>query len=365
MALSYDDGVPRHVRTVVAWWVAWWVVAWGLAACLPAPVLRDEGRREPFLRGIALGLFDGTPGAYEAHYDEELREIRATGATDVSLVITWVQDDVAAAEVRGAPGYTAPDALVRRMVRRARDLGLRVTLFPILRLLHRTPSEWRGVIHPTDPARWFASYGRRLDALARLGAEERVAWISVGSEIVSLQARKGDWEALIAATRAVFPGRLLYSANWDRVTDVPFWGALDAIGISAYWRVTPIGERATVRGAIAAWRPIRDELRALARALDRPIVFTEVGYPATAGAGAWPWNDFLVGSEGALDQEAQRRLFEAFAAVWSDEPVLAGAFVWLWLSPGGLLDRGHTLRRKPAGLVLHDWYRAARPPLGR
>jgi hypothetical protein len=316
-------------------------------------------RRPEFQRGVALGLFNTDERAFEDRYEEELRGIRSLGATDVSLVVTWVQEDVADSEVRAKAGYTAPDSLIRRVVERAHGLGMRVLLFPILRLIHRTPEQWRGVLRPADPAGWFVSYGKLLGSLSRLAATENVECLSIGSELVSLEHRAADWEDLVGKIRTTYQGRLLYSANWDHFTEVPFWSSLDGVGISAYWAVTPLGQRPTVDGAVAAWRRLQGGLRSFSHRVHKPIVFTEVGYPAVYGAGAWPWNDFLTGPEGVIDQEAQRRLYEAFAIAWTDEPVLAGAFFWLWLSPGGVNDKGHTPRGKPSELVLRHWYRPA------
>ena len=349
-----DDPESPHRATVRRTLFLLLALVTGGCSTFPSPVLN---RPPEFQRGVALGLFNTDDRSYEERYDEELREIRSLGATDVSLVITWVQDDVTAAEVRSEAGYTAPSSLIRRVVRRAHELGMRVMLFPILRLIHRTPEQWRGVIHPVDPARWFSTYGQLLEDLTALAAGERVEWISVGSEIVALENRTSDWERLIRRTREIFRGRLLYSANWDHFLNVPFWSSLDSVGISAYWAVTPPGERPTTEGAVSAWRRMREGLREFSRRVRRPLVFTEVGYPAAFGAGAAPWNDFLTGAEGAKDLEAQRCLYEAFAIAWNDEPMLSGVFFWLWLSPGGFEDLGHTPRGKPAELVLHNWYR--------
>lgn len=328
----------------------------GLAGCLPpAPVLQ---RPPAFQRGVALGLF----GEPEAELDRGLTEIRGLSASDVSLVVTWVQDDVSASEVRADSGYTPSDELLRRMIRRAHQRGLRVLLFPILRLVHRTAAEWRGVIRPRDPAAWFASYAALTSRLARLAAEEHVEMLSIGSELASLEPLP-EWRRLIAEVRGFYSGRLLYSANWDRYDRVPFWDAVDLFGVSAYFTVT--GPEATVAAARRSWASVRAELTAFARRIGHPLVLTEVGYPSVRGAGAWPWNDFLEGADGAEDGETQRRLYEAFALAWSDEPSLAGVYFWFWQGRGGTGDRSYSFRRKPAELVVRDWYRPAdfRPPV--
>jgi hypothetical protein len=332
-----------------------------LALCALAAGCHAEvtlARPPAFERGVALGLFAAPEAGAEVDYEERLAEIRALGATDVSLVITWVQDDVSASTVRRDPLYTAPDELTARLTRRAHELGLRVMLFPILRLVHRTPKEWRGSIHPADLDQWFQSYGALLVDLAHLARAERVEVLSVGSELASTERRADHWEDLIARVRRAYAGELLYSANWDHYTKVPFWPSIDVVGISAYWGVAPPGEMPTVEGAEAAWRPHREKLAAFARRVGRRLVFTEVGYQSVRGAGAFPWNDFLDGKDGEEDAEAQRRLYEAFARAFTAEPALSGVYFWVWFGKGGLGDRGYTPRGKPAEYVLRAWYRA-------
>jgi hypothetical protein len=321
------------------------------AGCAPPSAVLARGR--DFQRGVALGLFgrDAPDGA------RAVDEIERLGASDLSLVITWVQDDVRASEVRADPAFTPSDEAVTAVVRAAHARGLRVTLFPILRLVHRTPAEWRGVIRPADEARWFASYGALLGRLARLANAERVERLCVGSELASLEDRAETWRALIARVRESFAGQLLYSANWDRYARVTFFDALDLIGVSAYWDVIAPGRRASVAEAIAAWRPIRAKLAAFSKANGRPLVLTEVGYPSVRGAGAWPWNDFLEGADGIEDAEAQRRLYEAFTIAFTDAAEVAGVYFWFWVAPGGPGDRGYSPRHKPAEWVIRGWFR--------
>jgi hypothetical protein len=330
--------------------VRWLIVlAWLGGGCfLHASAVLD--RPAAFQRGMTLGLFNA-----ESAEGPLLEEVRSTGATDVSLVITWQQEDLAATEVVVDPSTPSDDRL-RAAIRRAHGLGLRVMLFPLVRLCHRTAREWRGLLQPHDLDRWFASYDRRLLQLAALAAEERVERLSIGSELVSLERYADRWRELVRATRARYHGELLYSANWDRYSEVPFWQDVDLIGISAYWGVTPPGAPVTAEEAIAAWQPIRRRLVAFGREHRRPIVFTEIGYPSVSGAGAWPWNDFLTGADGAKDDEAQRRLYEAFTVVWSSERGLAGVYFWIW-DEGGFSDRGYSPRDKPAELVVRSWFR--------
>jgi hypothetical protein len=333
----------------------------GLAGCVVGPV----SVREPpasFERGVALGVFAAKE---DLDYRRALAEIRATGATHVSLVIAWFQDDVAATEIGPEGGETIEDDTVLRIANEARELGLSVMIFPFLRLRHRQPGQWRGVIHPRDLDAWFDSYRRFIVHYADLAAKSGARTFSVGSELVSTEGEEARWRRLIADVRARFSGRLLYSANWDRYDHISFWDALDAIGVSAYYDLSLDRARMpTVRELLSAWRPYRDRLVAFAGAIGRPLIFTEAGYPSISGASYQPWND--VGyPDSAESQEEQRRLYEAFVRTWSGESVLSGNYFWLWFSSGGVGDRTYSPRRKAAEYVIREWYRSPwQLPLG-
>jgi hypothetical protein len=316
------------------------------AAARPAPA-RD--------RGVALGLFAEDAGW---SYRPLLREIAATGADHVELVVAWYQADAASTDIGEHPRYTAPEATVRAAIRDARALGLRVLLFPIVRLsAPRSPDEWRGTLRPSDRPAWWKSYGARLEALAQLAAEERVAILSVGSELSTLDgpADHDAWTALVARVRARFHGALLYSGNWDHFRDVAMYDLVDRLGVCAYFALVAAGDATTTDDLVRGWRDWRAELTRFARARRRPLTFTEVGYRSIAGVAAAPWDE---GVRGQPDADEQRRCYEAFRRVWRDAPadVLEGAYFWNWYGWGGGGSRSYTPRNKPAAAELRRFF---------
>ncbi len=263
------------------------------------------------------------------------------------------------------------DRALTAAITAARAAGHEVMVFPIVRLRVRLPGEWRGKLAPPDRAAWFESYAQSILAISRVAERSGASRLVIGSELVSFEhADGGDperWRDLAARVRAVFRGRLLYSANWDRYEDVLFWDAVDEVGISAYFSLAARGANPSVPELVAAWQPITAALARFAARVHRRIVFTEVGFPSVSGAAYWPWNDHQAklvcaageGCEGALDLEAQRRLWAAFVRVFSARhatPFVSGVYAWLWAGAGGLRDRGYMPRGKPAGRVLKLWY---------
>lgn len=285
------------------------------------------------LRGASLGLFASEPG-YD--YGAMVAEVADRGASDLWVVDRLVQRDVRAERLERVAGQSPSLATIRRTLRQARARGLRVGLMSIVGLRERAPGQWRGLIDPPETAAWFASYEARVLELAALAEEEGATHFVIGSELNALEVHADRWRALAARVREHFGGRLLYSANWDRYAEVPFWDAVDAIGVSAYFRVDgPAGPR-------AAWDR---ELAALERfAAGRPLVLTEVGYPAHAEAARFPWDETRPAP---VDPALQASLLGAFCEAYEARPG-AGYLVWNWFGVGGPRDGGFTPRGKPA-----------------
>ncbi len=156
--------------------------------------------------------------------------------------------------------------------------------------------------------------------------------------------------------KKIYAGGLLYSANWDHYEQVSFWQRVDYVGVTAYNELTSKKD-ATEEELARAWVPVRDQLVAFARKVDRPLVITEIGYTSQDGAAVHPW-DYTLKS--GVDLEEQRRCYAAFVDAWKDEPGLAGVFWWNWYGAGGAKDTSYTPKGKPAEQVLRDYFSAAR-----
>ncbi len=320
------------------------------AAALGPRAARGPARGGPAdlvrpLAGVALPMHHRDP---RRRYDRELREIRALGADWVLLVVATEQLDAEASHVPRTSPRTPPDERVAATVRRARELGLEVLLMPVVLLARAGPDDWRGSLRPANPDAWWASYGELVGGLAEVGRAEGAAALAVGSELASLEREEARWRALVAATRARFPGRLTYSANWDHFDAIRFWDALDFAGMTAYFRLSPEPDP-TVADLARGWRRALGEARRLGARSHLPVVLTEVGVPSLRGGAAAPW-DYT--RDAPADPDLQRRAFEAFAEVFLPDghpvPSLGGLFLYDWWGRGGPDDRTYTARGKPA-----------------
>lgn len=206
---------------------------------------------------------------------------------------------------------------------------------------------WAGAIDPRGDrawAKWFAGYTREIADIARIAAEEGADVFCIGTELLRATSRP-EWNEVIGAVRAVFPGQVAYVAhNADEAEVVPFWDHLDLIGASLYPSLT--GER-SARESIM--RKSMDRLGAISARTGKPILIGEIGLRSAQGAAEKPW-------ESAEEREAQpdMQIQADILSEWLralDRPAVAGILVWRWFTDpqaGGPLDTDFTVQGKLA-----------------
>ncbi|MCA9614068.1 MAG: hypothetical protein KC586_15035, partial [Myxococcales bacterium] len=272
------------------------------------------------------------PGrGYGTAYSEALLDhLAEMGVTWVSLTPFGRLWSLQSTEIRmdfEAP-YESNRVAVRRMIEQARERGIRVLLIPHLWI---DTTGWRGEIDPGTPEGWAAyqsSYKEFLLRWARDAAAAGADALSIGVECKSWSGRfPRYWTELIRDVRAVFPGLLTYSANWDEAENVLFWDQLDFVGINAFYPLASEDDAtdATYAERAAALVP---SLRELAEVLQMPILFVEVGYTTRANAAVQPWL-WPDGMEGVvIDEREQARALAASFDAFLPEDFFAGFFVW-------------------------------------
>jgi hypothetical protein len=226
------------------------------------------------------------------------------------------------------------------------EAGLEVMIAP-----HLYPWDlcWRGNLRPgggeegTDEGwdEWFRSYRAYILHLARMAADEGAAMLSIGVELKSASNRFGwRFAALAQEIRAVYPGLLTYSANWNEAEDVSFWEELDLIGVNAFYPMSESG-RADPEEILASARRIAGDLYYLSQVHGKPVILTEVGFKALEGAlkEPWIWPEHV---QSPVEDDAIQALLFAMAdpSDYSQEP------------PYGYLPR-----LKPAEKIIETWFR--------
>lgn len=182
---------------------------------------------------------------------------------------------------------------------------------------------------PAQRARFWESYTRWTVALA--GAARDADAFSIGSEIDRMAGDEAQWRALIAQVRAATQAKLVYCANWSDFEQVPFWDALDAVGVQAYFPLCDKPEPADADLA-AGWRAAIERMRAVHARTGKPVVLTELGYNDSLDAARTPWayaRAPKADRERAAALQA-RCLATALAAIDAEREWLRGAFLWKW-----------------------------------
>lgn len=269
-------------------------------------------------------------------FKQSLRNLHATGANYVTLIIPWKQSNIYSTDVR-ADGGTPTDESLAAGIDYAHSLGLKVNLKPHL---DSYDGQWRAAINPGDRASWFANYGALLFRLADIARTHGVEEITVGTELIKMAAatengtNTENWQNLIAGVRARFGGQLTYSANWgpsgfvDEKNNIQFWSSLDSIGISAYFNLGSDYNNA-VDHLKAEWANWQGSISALSQRWGKPVLFTEIGYKSVTGSHTQPWN-FNFG--GPTDQTEQANDYEALFSFWNDYGYMIGVQGWKWSS---------------------------------
>jgi hypothetical protein len=163
---------------------------------------------------------------------------------------------------------------------------------------------------------------------ADLAQQAGASTLVIGTEMRTLSADEAHWRPLIAEVRAHFHGALTYAANYDEFMNVPFWDALDYIGIDAYFPLAAgDGPPPTASELAAAWsaRGYLDVIAGLSSRTGKKVLFTELGYRATRSTAAHPsaWDHTDV-----TDTQAQANAYGAFYTAVAQEPWMAGVYWW-------------------------------------
>lgn len=286
------------------------------------------------MRGVVVSCYRWGPGEWDGPGMEPLLdELAGLGATAMQIhPYARISSD---GRVGYRPGPITPATL--KPIRWANDRGMTTFLKPHL-AYWGSGFSWRGEITFTHEAQWqafFRGYEAFIVHQAELAERSGADVLAVGTELHKTLHREADWRRVVAAVRGVYSGKLTYAANWDEKGDVPFWDALDYVGVQFYYPLStelpPSDEDLR-----AGWRQRLGELDAFSARHGKPILLAELGYAESEEAALRPWSDAQVGDSAAGAALKLRCMRIALEQIEAD-PMIAGVFLWKWF-PG---DRDH------------------------
>ena len=198
----------------------------------------------------------------------------------------------------------------------------------------------------------------------RRGLENGVETFVVGVELVSaLRESEAGFLDIVQKVRAVYSGRVTYSANWDERPSDTVWRAMDEVSVQFYPPLTNVDAvpddvlRRTARRHLAAWVATADRV-------GKPLVLSEVGYLASpiAWRRPWEWPKRLPLHQQVEDQKQQERGCRALFSALASEPKVKGVYIWKYFSDPKTrieVENGFTPRGKPAELILCEAFGGA------
>lgn len=314
---------------------------------------RADLRAKGFLRGMTVscpraGQIWGSPAMTEA-----LDELAGLG-------VDWVAIHPYAGVRRDGTVRFTPAADVGYLdeaVRRARAAD--IALFWKPHLAYWGSFAWRGdVAFGEDEAAWtrfFTQYRAFIVDHARFAERHGIRLFAVGVELeATTTSHEAQWRAIIAEIRQVYSGTITYAANWDQLDAVPFWDALDWIGVQAYFPLSH-EDAPTSATLMAGWEQPLRQLRALSAGLgDKPVLFAEIGYDQSPDAAREPWRTNSQQDDATL--ALRRQLIQVALDRIEREPFMAGMFWWKWMPGEGHWyddhDRDFAMRHPDARALL-------------
>ncbi len=298
------------------------------ASAGPARAAAWDGAAVPFLRGVSFAMLNSIDGGYHAPgVATELSRLATLGADAVSLMPFAYQRDAHGPRLAFLDDHPSSETDIGLLhaARRAHAQGFSVLWKPHIWV---SEGSWPGEIEMRDEATWslwWSAYRRYVLHHALLAAWARADIFCLGVELdrtVTGPERERAWRELIASVRVLFPGPLTYAANWDRAPEVPFWDALDFVGVDAYYPLAS-GDQATDADLAAGAAGVVRQLEHLAKTARRPLLLTEVGFPARRAAWREPHSE-----AGEYEEEDQLRSYRALFGALGRRPWLAGVFLW-------------------------------------
>ncbi len=324
----------------------------------PPGEARRKAARQPFLRGVSFAMLNRIEGGYHApSIESQYDRLDRLGANAVSVMPFAYQrrpDDPGLRFLNRNP-TSETDVGVLYAARRARAAGLKVLWKPHIWVSH---DSWPGEIAMADEAAWrvwWDSYRRFVAHHALLAEWSGSELFSIGVELGKTLERHAEWQELIDSVRWLYSGAVTYAGNWHSDYDrAPFWDRLDYIGVDAYFPLADAGDASPAALAAGA-RGVAERLRQAAERHRKPVIMTEVGYAARAGAWVEPHTE-----GGTFSAEHQALAYRALFGALGRPPWLAGVFAWKAFSADRGGDSGtradFRFLGRPAEAVLRDYF---------
>jgi hypothetical protein len=310
-------------------------------ATLPKPAPTAQYPKIFFQRGVNFTA-EGRVGYDPQSAVRLLDQLKTYGVDSIALVPYGFSE--AKQPVIHFPGGMERTEDIQAITALAHQRGMKVMLKPQLWARAGFP----GNIDFPDPnqrAQWFAAYRKYLEYYAAAAARSHADIFSVGVELGKMTPYESEWRALIARTRKLYPGPLVYSATQGpEFETIRFWDALDYIGLNEYY---PLPDGLATAELVRTVETVQKKFA-------RPVIFTEAGFSSYSHPNRAPWDE----TPRSLAPGDQARCYEAVLKAFYMKPWFQGVYWWKvgTDASGGPEDGSHTPWGKPAMDTVRRWY---------
>ena len=296
--------------------------------------------------------------------ENSLDTLRKTNTNYVSLIVTWYMDNKNSSIICPDPIRSHTDPEIEKTISEIHNRGMGVLLKPHVDV--KDEDTWRGAIDPADKDAWFNSYRYFITHYATIARNNNVELFCVGTELESLsgEAFRSQWNTTIDDIRSVYKGPLTYAANWDGYKNVSFWDKIDILGIDAYFPLSD-APYPSLDELMKGWVNYSgkygnhnwvEEIESWQSNINKPVIFTEIGYRNIDYAAQEPWNSSRIEPSNCT---LQALCYEAAIDTFKNKPWFKGMFWWNWLTvsdAGGCCNTEFTPQNKPAEDVITEKY---------
>ncbi|MBD3426242.1 MAG: hypothetical protein GF409_03305 [Candidatus Omnitrophica bacterium] len=325
---------------------------------LPTASLDCQTALMPLQKGMCYVTWDKDRFASE-YSDKSLEKLSKLGVEYISLCVTHYQEKYNSTDIIRTDKTPSKRSLAH-VIKKAHKLGMKVMLKPHIDLIDKYDGTyWRadiGFACEQDWEKWFREYERFILEYASMSRRLGVELLCVGTELSFTTQKDPEWRRIISRVRKIYKGELVYAANWDNFKNINFWEELDYVGIDAYFPLT-YSPSPTKEDLKKGWEKWKNDIESWQKLVNKPVIFTEIGYPSTSHAPYTPWKG---GTHGNADPDIQAECYRAFFDTMWEKEWLAGIYWWKWdtnVHAGGKYNRQFTPQNKPAQEVLESYYR--------
>ncbi|PWT87545.1 MAG: hypothetical protein C5B54_12175 [Acidobacteria bacterium] len=316
-----------------------------------------------FQKGMSYAYWNSYDGGYPTEKSaQSLNELRHIGVNWIAAIPYGFMrsHDMAYIHFAGHSVFGESDESMLAVTEQAHSIGMKVMMKPQIWVAH---DSWPGRIEFDNEAgwnEWFENYEAWIIHYALLSEMIHVDQLCIGTELVETTLQKPErWRELISKVRKIYHGPIVYAANWGKEFEgIKFWDQLDYIGLDNYY---PVRRDASdnIDQMRSMFNKQRDMIRNVSAQFGKPVLFTEIGYHATDGAGMGTHEDDFTSYNERLQADCYRLAMETY---WN-EPWFYGMYWWKWFSDP--TDAGkdadlHSPHGRMAERVIQEWYSKAR-----